>query len=85
MEILGLSILALLAVLMLVLGFFAFKLNPLVGFIAGASVFLILLGVVLSAFGGVGFIDSLLNSAWFRYVAVGASSYVVGTALGAVF
>ena len=85
MEILGLSILVLVAVVLFVLGLGIFKVNPMVGLIAGIGVFLILLGVMLSAFGGVGFISSLLNNAWMQYLTIGSASYVVGTVVGMFF
>ena len=85
MEIFGLTILAIVAIVLFVLGLGLFKVNPLVGFIAGIGVFLVLLGVMLSAFGGVGLISNLLNNAWIQYLSIGSASYVIGTIVGVFF
>jgi len=85
MEILGLSLLAITALVLFVIGLGVFKVNPMVGLIAGIGVFLVLLGVMLSAFGGVGFISTLLNNVWMQYLTVGSASYVIGTIVGMFF
>ena len=85
MEILGLSILALIALVLFVLGLGIFRVNPMVGLLAGIGVFLVLLGVTLSAFGGVGFITTILNNAWVQYLMVGSASYVMGTIVALFF
>ena len=85
MEILGLSLLAITALVLFVIGLGVFKVNPMVGLIAGIGVFLVLLGVMLSAFGGVGFISTLLDNAWMQYLLVGSASYVIGTIVGVFF
>lgn len=85
MEILGLSILAIVAIVLFVLGLGIFKVNPIVGFLAGIGIFLVLLGVMLSAFGGVGFISNLLDNVWTQYLLVGSASYVIGTIVGVFF
>ena len=85
MEILGLSILAVVAIVLFIIGLGIFKVNPMVGLIAGIGVFLILLGVMMSAFGGVGLIDNLLNNAWVQYLSIGSASYVIGTFVGLFF
>ena len=85
MELLGLSILAIVAIVLFVLGLGLFKVNPMVGFIAGIGVFLVLLGVMMSAFGGVGFISNILNNSWIQYLSIGSASYVVGTIAGMFF
>lgn len=85
MEILGLSILAIVAVVLFIAGLGVFRLHPLVGLVAGIGVFLVLLGVMLSAFGGVGFIDTIMQNAWIQYVLIGGASYIVGTTVALFF
>ena len=85
MEILGLSILAILAIVLFIAGFGLFRVSPMIGVIAGIGVFLVLLGVMLSAFGGVGFISTLLNNVWMQYLTIGSASYVIGTIVGMFF
>jgi hypothetical protein len=77
--------LAITAVILFVLGLGIWKVHKLVGIGAGIFAFIILLGVMLSAFGGVGFVDSFLNNAWIRYLLIGSASYLVGTVVGAIF
>jgi len=85
MEIFGLTILAVVAIALFIVGLGIFKVNPMVGLIAGIGVFLVLLGVMLSAFGGVGFISTLLNNVWMQYLTIGSASYVIGTIVGMFF
>ena len=85
MELLGMSILAIVAIVLFVLGLGLFKVSPMIGFIAGIGVFLVLLGVMLSAFGGVGLVSNLLNNAWIQYLSIGSASYVMGTIVGVFF
>ena len=77
--------LAIVAIVLFVLGLGIFKVSPIVGLIAGIGVFLVLLGVMLSAFGGVGFVSTLLNNQWIQYLSVGSASYVIGTIVGVFF
>ena len=82
-ELLGLSILAIVAIVLFIAGIGVFKVHPIVGMLAGIGVFLILLGVTIGAvFGNVGFLDTLLNNEWVRYVTIGGASYVLGTIVG---
>ena len=85
MEILGLSILAIIAIVLFIAGFGLFRVHPMVGVLAGIGVFLVLLGVTLSAFGGVGFVTTILNNAWVQYLLVGSASYVMGTVAALFF
>lgn len=85
MEIFGLTIIAIAAIVAFLLGLGIFKVNPMVGLLAGVGVFLVLLGVMLSAFGGVGLIDNLLNNQWIQWLSVTSASYVVGTIVGMFF
>lgn len=85
-ELLGFSILAVLAVVLFIAGIGVFKVHPIVGMLAGLGVFLILLGVMVGAvFGSVGFLDTLLNNPWVRYVTVGGASYILGTIVALFF
>jgi len=85
MEILGMGILAILAIVLFIAGFGLFRVSPMIGVIAGIGVFLVLLGVMLSAFGGVGFITTLLNNAWMQYLTVGSASFVLGSVVALFF
>lgn len=77
--------LAIVAIVLFILGLGLFKVSPIVGFLAGIGVFLVLLGVMLSAFGGVGIVSNLLNNQWIQYLSVGSASYVLGTIVGVFF
>ena len=84
-ELFGLTIWVFVAIVLFVLGLGIFRMNPLVGVIAGIGVFLVLLGVMLSAFGGVGLINNLLNNVWIQWLTIGSASYVMGTIVGTFF
>ena len=86
MELLGLSILAIVAIVLFIAGLGVFKVHPFIGLVAGIGVFVILLAVMVGAvFGSVGFIDTLVNNAWVRYITVGGASYVLGTIVALLF
>ena len=76
---------AIVAIVLFILGLGIFRVSPMIGLIAGVGVFLVLLGVTLSAFGGVGFVTTILNNAWVQYLLVGSASYVMGTVVALFF
>ena len=76
---------AIVAIVLFILGLGIFRVSPMIGLIAGIGVFLVLLGVMLSAFGGVGLVSNLLNNQWIQYLSVGSASYVMGTIVAVFF
>lgn len=78
-----LTIPIILAIVGLVLGFMAFKLNPIVGFGVGSAVLLVLISIVLTTiFGNAGFVDTLRNNAFMQGLTVFSAGIIVGDVVG---
>lgn len=78
-------IVVLVALASLAAGYGLFKVNPLVGGIAGVVTFLLVVGIMLSAvFGSVGFF-TFLTTGWAIWATIFGTSYTVGSVLGAIF
>lgn len=66
-------------------GYGMFKMNPLVGGVAGIVTAVLLVGLMLSAvFGAPGFLAFFMTG-WAKWLTIFATSYTVGAIAGAVF
>ena len=78
-------IIILVAVASLAAGYGLFKVNPLVGGIAGILTLLLVVSIMLSAVFSMGGFFAFLTTGWALWGTIFATSYTVGSVLGAIF